>query len=162
MTNEYDKLKNCKSCTPLDLLENQKDKKEDIEGIDEEISSCISNSKLLEPLDEEISKNMTSEEENFLEGEYLSELDKEEIRINNVIFNSNIIHIKRNKKEDKKNNNKDNKKIIEDKVVKLKENISNGLEKGIDVIKKKSIYDIVNDVSPKLVNKLEEFADKKE
>lgn len=159
MTNEYDKLKNCKSCTPLDLLENKENKKEDIY---EEISSCISTSKLAEPLDEKSNHNIASEEENFLEDEYLLELDKEETRIKNAVFNRNIIHIKRNKKEEVKNNNKDNKKIIEDRVEKLKENISNGLEKGIDTIKKKSIYDIVNDVSPKLMSKLEEFADKKE
>lgn len=49
---------------------------------------------------------------------------------------------------------------IGESVEKIKENISNGLEKGIEVIKKKSIYDMVNEVSPKLINKLENFIHK--
>ncbi len=49
---------------------------------------------------------------------------------------------------------------IGESVEKIKENISNGLEKGIEVIKQKSIYDMVNDISPKLVNKLEKFIHK--
>ena len=92
-----------------------------------------------------------------------------EYRKYDLIKNNQIEHTERFDEQNNKENNVSNQinekfeeidVKIDEGIEKLKENISNGLEKGMDIIKKKSIYDIVNDVSPKLVNKLERFVNK--
>ena len=39
----------------------------------------------------------------------------------------------------------------------VKENISDGIIKGVDAIKNKSVYDVVNDINPNVINKLSKF-----